>query len=136
MHAAFFDIWESAVDATHHFLSTDDKAAIAKIVREDFIPDTVMVVATDENGIAHAFLAATDNHINALFVHNDRRGTGLGSLLLSHFQSGKPSVTVDLNEQNPQACGFYESKGFQSTGRSPADDAGRPYPIIHMRWDL
>lgn len=130
-----FDIWETAIDATHDFLSARDRAEIATIVREDFIPVTDMIVAVDESGVAHAFLAATDNHIDALFVHGERRGAGLGSLLLSHFRSGADAVTVDVNEQNPQACGFYESKGFRMTVRSSTDDAGRPYPIIHMRWE-
>ena len=38
-----------------------------------------------------------------------------------------------MNEQNPQAAGFYEHMGFVVEGRSPVDDAGRPFPLLHMR---
>lgn len=39
---------------------------------------------------------------------------------------------VDVNEQNPQAIGFYEKMGFKPIGRSEKDGSGKPYPIIHM----
>jgi len=39
---------------------------------------------------------------------------------------------VDVNEQNDQAVGFYRKMGFTETGRSPTDDDGRPYPLLHM----
>lgn len=29
--------------------------------------------------------------------------------------------------------GVYRHMGFAATGRSPTDDAGRPYPLLHMR---
>ena len=41
--------------------------------------------------------------------------------------------TLDVNEQNPQAVGFYEHEGFVVAGRSPVADAGRPFPLLHMR---
>ncbi|ENH9207696.1 GNAT family N-acetyltransferase, partial [Vibrio vulnificus] len=39
---------------------------------------------------------------------------------------------VDVNEQNPQAVGFYEHMGFKVVSRSPLDDMGKPFPILHM----
>ncbi|MFU6774762.1 GNAT family N-acetyltransferase, partial [Pseudomonas aeruginosa] len=41
-------------------------------------------------------------------------------------------LSVDVNEQNPQACGFYRHYGFRQTGRSATDSAGRPFPLLHM----
>lgn len=41
-------------------------------------------------------------------------------------------TTVDVNEQNTQAVGFYARAGFTVTGRSPVDDEGRPYPLLHL----
>jgi putative acetyltransferase len=31
--------------------------------------------------------------------------------------------------------GFYERLGFKRIGRSPLDDAGRPYPLLHLALD-
>jgi putative acetyltransferase len=38
-----------------------------------------------------------------------------------------------VNEQTPAAIAFYRHLGFEPFGRSPVDDSGRPYPLIHMR---
>ena len=40
---------------------------------------------------------------------------------------------VDVNEQNPQALGFYRHLGFEQVGRSPLDGQGRPFPLLHLR---
>ena len=42
-------------------------------------------------------------------------------------------ATVDVNEQNHGAVGFYRHIGFEVTGRSDLDDQGRPYPLLHLR---
>ena len=39
---------------------------------------------------------------------------------------------VDVNEQNPDAVGFYKHVGFEVTSRSPLDGMGKPFPILHM----
>jgi putative acetyltransferase len=67
-----------------------------------------------------------------LFIHDEARGKGLGRKLY-HFMKEKTQLTkVDVNEQNPQAIGFYEKLGFKPMGRSEHDSSGKPYPIIHM----
>ena len=35
-------------------------------------------------------------------------------------------------EQNPQATGFYELKGFVTVRRSDTDGQGGTYPILYM----
>ncbi len=130
-----FEIWQTAVEATHHFLYDEDRAAIADLVRDTFLPNAELMVAADGRDIAQGFLAGAGDHIDALFVHADSRGTRIGSLLVEAFRAEREIVTVDVNEQNPLACKFYVSKGFSETGRSSLDDAGRPYPIVHMRWE-
>ena len=37
-----------------------------------------------------------------------------------------------MNEQNPQAQGFYEHCGWHVIGRPETDEQGEPYPILHM----
>jgi capsular polysaccharide biosynthesis protein len=43
------------------------------------------------------------------------------------------SLRVDVNEQNPEAVRFYEANGFHVIRRSPVDDGGRPFPLLHLR---
>lgn len=71
--------------------------------------------------------------IAALFLEPARRGQGGGSRLVAHAQGLRAGhLTVDVNEQNPAARGFYEALGFIVVGRSPLDD-GRRFPLLHMR---
>lgn len=38
-----------------------------------------------------------------------------------------------MNEQNPDAVGFYEHLGFRTYKRTELDEEGRPYPLLYMR---
>lgn len=40
---------------------------------------------------------------------------------------------VTVNEQNPQAVGFYRHMGFSVYKRTDLDEAGDPYPLLYMR---
>lgn len=48
------------------------------------------------------------------------------------MRASRQALSVDVNEQNPQAVGFYLHYGFVQTGRSPLDGEGRPFPLLHM----
>lgn len=37
-----------------------------------------------------------------------------------------------MNEQNPQARGFYEHMGFRVYKRTDHDEQGNPYPLLYM----
>lgn len=131
---ALTEIWRSAVRATHDFLSETDFREIETLVAEQYIPNASLWVAVDATDRPLGFMGMTGSHVDSLFIAPDRRGTGLGTALMDHAlkAAGLP-LTVDVNEQNPQAVGFYERLGFEQFDRSPLDDAGRPYPILHMR---
>jgi putative acetyltransferase len=68
-----------------------------------------------------------NGHMEALFVDPAVRGQGIGAALVRHGLALHAGMTTDVNEQNAQAVGFYESMGFQRTGRSALDGQGRPY---------
>jgi putative acetyltransferase len=129
-----FEIWRSAVLATHDFLSDKDFHEISVLVETSYLPAAPLVVAVDDEDVPHGFMGTTGDNIDALFVHAESRGKGVGRLLLETFLSGRDEVTVDVNEQNSSGRMFYEKMGFQITGRSDFDDAGRPYPLLHIRW--
>ena len=46
-------------------------------------------------------------------------------------EQGVREVTV--NEQNPQAVGFYEHMGFETYQRTACDEEGNPYPLLYMK---
>ena len=70
--------------------------------------------------------------LEMLFVAPGARGKGFGRQLVNHVTRHCGVRRVDVNEQNPQAAGFYERMGFRTAGRDATDPSGRPYPILHM----
>ncbi|URW83217.1 acetyltransferase [Alcaligenes sp. DN25] len=129
------EIWRKAVDATHDFLSVQDRQEIDVMVC-GFLLQASLWLAVDETDYPLAFMLLEQGHMQALFVDPDSRGTGVGKALVLHGLSLHPSMTTDVNEQNEQAVGFYEKMGLKRIGRSPVDDQGKPYPLIHLQYQV
>lgn len=129
-----FEIWRDAVKATHHFLPPDDFAEIAELVRDKYLPskDFLVFVGADDEPLA--FMGVNEGEVESLFVDPSHFGKGIGRSFIDHMKSNHKEVTLEVNEQNPQAVGFYEACGFQVVRRDPTDDHGRPFPILHMKW--
>ena len=127
------DIWRHAVDATHHFLSDEDRRAIESDVVA-FLPGAPLDLAVDENDRPIAFMLLDGSHMEALFVDPAHHGAGVGRLLVEAALTRHPGLSTDINEQNEAAAGFYERLGFERCGRSALDGQGRPYPLIHLRY--
>ncbi|MGB8407033.1 MAG: acetyltransferase [Mycobacterium sp.] len=127
-------IWRSAVDATHHFLTDGDRSEIEGQLAQAYFPQVRLTVA-EIDGQPVGFAGTAGESLEMLFVDAPTRGQGMGSLLLEHVVRVRGIRTVDVNEQNDQAVGFYLRHGFVVRGRSDVDEAGRPYPLLHLKLD-
>ncbi|MGV3510538.1 MAG: acetyltransferase [Novosphingobium sp.] len=125
------EIWASAVDATHHFLTHEDRLAIGREVA-DFLPETQMTLAVDKSDLAMGFMIVDGGNIEALFVDAACHGQGVGKALIEHATKEFGARRLEVNEQNAGARGFYQRMGFVETGRMDVDGQGRPYPLIVM----
>ena len=126
------EIWESAVRATHDFLSAEDfEYYNARIMTYFGQVNSYLYKTTD--GITTGFIGIADGNIEMLFVDNDFRGKGIGSQLVAFAVEELGANKVDVNEQNHLATGFYIRMGFRIVGRSPQDGDGKDYPLLHMR---
>ena len=126
------EIWRDAVDATHDFLTREDRMAIEEEVRS-FLPAAPLWIAVDRGDRPLGFMLLDGSSMEALFIDPAHRGRGVGRMLVEHALTLRPTLTTDVNEQNAQAVGFYERMGFVRTGRSDRDGQGRAYPLIHLR---
>jgi putative acetyltransferase len=128
-------LWERSVRATHDFLSEDDIVALRPLVEAALDDDALELwVLTEPGDRPVGFMGLAGEDISALFLEPARRGRGGGSRLVAHAQASRGGdLTVDVNEQNQAAVGFYQALGFVVVGRSPLDDGGRPFPLLHMR---
>lgn len=86
----------------------------------------------EESGKLIGFSGVADQRLEMLFIHPDYFGQGIGKKLLENSITEFAVTQVDVNEDNPQALGFYEKQGFKVVGRSEKDPSGKPYPILHM----
>ncbi|MBA8903738.1 acetyltransferase [Phyllobacterium sp. P30BS-XVII] len=126
-------IWESAVRATHHFLAEEDIQFFLPLVRDEALPGLEVWVAQSLSGELLGFMGLSDEKVEMLFVDPANHGRGTGRRLLDHARTLKGRLSVDVNEQNPDAHGFYRKYGFVEIGRSELDGSGRPFPLIHMQ---
>ena len=62
----------------------------------------------------------------------NRMKKGLGRKLLEEAIKNYSVNELVVNEQNPQAKGFYEHLGFKVYKRNPIDEQGNQYPILFM----
>ncbi|WP_027388569.1 GNAT family N-acetyltransferase [Chryseobacterium gregarium] len=125
------DIWESAVKATHHFLSEEDFNYFKEAIPKDYLPHLEVYLIT-ENNKAKGFASAAEANLEMLFIHHEARGKDFGKELYQFMKEKTQLTKVDVNEQNLQAIGFYKKMCFTPNGRSEKDGSGKPNPIIHM----
>ena len=124
------EIWERSVRASHGFLDENAIMDIKQALIPDYFPNVSLYVAYDQDRTV-GFMGLCDNRIEMLFIDGDQRGRGYGTALIT-FATGLGATEVDVNEQNPEALKFYRANGFYIKGRSETDEAGRPYPILHL----
>ena len=134
-HDTLVALWERSVRATHDFLTEADIGALRPLVRDALSDDALELwVLTERADVPIGFMGLAGHDIAALFLEPARRGQGGGRRLVDHAQQLRDGdLTVDVNEQNPAARGFYEALGFRVVNRSPLDNGGRPFPVLHMR---
>ena len=132
------DVWERSVRATHLFLTSEQIAAIKEYVPQALENVEHLIVATKGPASADtdepvAFMGLEDDRLEMLFIAPEERGRGLGKRLLQLGIERYGVCELTVNEQNPQAVGFYEHMGFTTYKRTDLDEEGNPYPLLYMR---
>ena len=125
-------LWELSVRASHHFLGEDDIAALRALMLDQYFDAADIRVAKSEMNTIIGFIGVTKQKVEMQFIAPDWRKKGIGSRLLKNAIKYQQARKVDVNEQNPDAVGFYQCLGFSITGRSPLDGQGNPFPLLHM----
>ena len=125
------NVWEGSVRATHLFLTNAEVERIKGYLPQALESVEHLIVAECEKPIA--FMGVQSGRLEMLFIAPEDRGKGIGKQLLQCGFRNYAVYEVTVNEQNPQAIGFYEHMGFETYKRSDLDEAGDPYPLLYMK---
>jgi len=126
------NVWEKAVLATHHFLSSTDFEEIKELVTNINFSDFEVFCLTKKNLVV-GFIGVADKKVEMLFIDPKFFGQGLGYQLLNFAAKELKADKVDVNEQNPKGVKFYQKFGFETFERTNKDDQGRNYPLLRMK---
>ena len=118
--------------ATHLFLSDGEIINIREYVPQALTGIAHLIIAEDDAGEPVAFMGIQEGSLEMLFIENAQRGKGLGRKLLEYGIEKHAVERLAVNEQNPQAKGFYEHMGFAVYKRTDLDEQGNPYPLLYM----
>lgn len=127
------NVWESSVKATHLFLSREEIENIKRYMPQALRTVKHLLVAENEAGDPVAFAGIDGQKLEMLFVCAEYRGRGIGRRLLQYAVENYAVNELAVNEQNPQAAGFYEHMGFRVYRRSDTDEQGNAYPLLYMK---
>ena len=131
MLAELLNVWEGSVRATHLFLSDAEVKSIKEYVPRALESVEHLIVAEAEKPIA--FMGMQNGRLEMLFIAPEEREKGIGKQLMQYGVQNYGIAEVTVNEQNPQAVGFYEHMGFKTYKRTDLDEEGGPYPLLYMK---
>ncbi|RMQ40049.1 putative acetyltransferase [Pseudomonas cichorii] len=126
------NLWERSVRATHDFLPDSYICMLKDLLLTQYLGSVTLFCTRDARLNITGFAGISRFKLEMLFVEPEYRGQGLGRQLLEHAISHFHICELDVNEQNPQALGFYLKHGFKVIHRSENDGLGQPYPILRM----
>ncbi|MEN5148162.1 GNAT family N-acetyltransferase [Pseudomonas orientalis] len=126
-------IWEASVRATHDFLPESYIVLLKELVLTRYLDSVMLVCTKDSSQRITGFAGVAAGKVEMLFIDPLHRGQRLGQQLLRYAINCMNADELDVNEQNPQALGFYLKQGFEVIGRTEHDGLGQPYPLLHLR---
>ena len=125
------EIWEQSVRVTHLFLLDAEVNGIKAYVPQALKSVEHLIVAETEQPIG--FMGVQNGRLEMLFLAPEKRGKGFGKQMLQYGIETDGITELTVNEQNPQAVGFYEHMGFETYKRTELDEEGDPYPLLYMK---
>ena len=122
-------LWDRSVRATHDFVTEADMEMYSPLITGYLASGkSELWVLEADDGDVMGFMGLAGTNIDLLFFEPHYLRRGGGRRLVDHARALRPNqdLTVDCNEQNPEACRFYEAYGFVVERWSEKDDTGRP----------
>lgn len=116
-----------------YFFNEEEIQNIKQYVPQAVEHEPHLCIALSEKGELLGFIGVADQRLEMLFIQVNARGQGIGKQLLMYAIKNFDVNELTVNEQNPQAIGFYEHLGFVTYKRTELDEECQPYPLLYMK---
>ena len=106
-------LWEGDAALVQKLLAGEPTDSFCDVAVSDDVVQAVILVTMREEIMSHAPSA----HLEAIVVHPDARGLGLGQRMLAHCEErvralGAKSLSLHVFANNQRARGLYRANGF------------------------
>ncbi|MNH09406.1 putative N-acetyltransferase YjaB [compost metagenome] len=128
---AVLAIWLDASLQAHHFIDPMYWRTNLDAMREIYLPAADNHVLC-QDGAVLGFYSLYEENLAAIFVMPGQQGRGHGKALLSHAKQQRPTLRLQVYQQNRASCDFYLSQGFQIEGEQQDPHTGCTEWV--MRW--
>jgi len=108
-------IWLDASLQAHHFIDPLYWHANLNAMREIYLPAADNHVLC-QDGAVLGFYSLYAENLAAIFVAPAQQGRGHGKALLAHAKQQRPTLRLQVYQQNRASGDFYLSQGFQIEG--------------------
>lgn len=127
-------LFRDACGSSHAFLSAGFLEANAARLRERTLLAFTTEVAEDD-GIC-GFICHAEGFVEALFVHPQRQGRGIGRALIDHLKARHAALRLSVFAQNARAIRFYRREHFWAAGLKRHRETGEQLVMLHLdaRW--
>lgn len=127
-------LWQANVKVTHTFLTKEEIQNIKQYVPQAVAHVPHLYIALSKQGDYSVLLVLQTSVWKCCLFKSMRRGQGIGKQLLRYAIKNFDVKELTVNEQNPQAIGFYEHLGFVTYKRTELDEECQPYPLLYMKF--
>ncbi len=124
------EIWLSEIIRVYNFVPEPEKYWGKRLDEMREVTGTAEGYVYEEDGIIKAFVTIKDNYIWDLVVDLQCQKNGIGSALLDFIKESKISLALGVFEDNQEAIGFFEKRGFSKTNAYTSQEGHKKFEMI------
>ncbi len=117
------NIWLSASIKAHDFVEASFWESQVDNMRNIYIPASETYVYENDSKIV-GFYALNENNLEAIFVHPEFHGKGIGKQLITHAKKHRVRLTLTVYKENEASYQFYLSQGFKVISEQADEHTG------------
>ena len=117
------EAWYRASLVAHSFLTSEFFETEREQIATQWMPSAETYVYEVDDHIV-GFVALVGNDVGAIFVHPDHQRHGIGHALMDHATTLRPSLELEVFEENMIGRSFYAAYGFEFVSARPEETTG------------